>query len=295
MGKESNLSFWEHLEVLRWTIFRMLIAVLIAFILIFSTKDFVFTKIVFAPLDSDFWFYRSLCKLAVFFRFPDLCPESFNIELININLAGQLMTHITSSFSLSLVLIVPYLLYEIWRFVRPALYPNEKSHVGIIFLSSSFLFYLGVITSYFIIFPLTVRFLGTYEVSSLVPNQIALQSYMGTFYILTFSLGVMFEMPVLAYLLSKVGLINKQMLKKVRSYAFVTLLILSALITPTTDPFTMSVVALPLYLLYELSILVSKSKKEENDDDDDDDDDNEGGGDGDGDDNPSNQPSAIID
>ena len=256
--KEGNLSFWEHLEVLRWTVFRILIAVIIAFILIFSTKDFVFTKVVFAPLNSDFWFYRTLCSLGELLRFPDLCPESFNIKLINFNLAGQLMTHITSSFSLGLVLVVPYLLFEIWKFVKPALYPNEKSHVGVVFLSSSFLFYLGVITSYFVIFPLTVRFLGTYEVSELVPNQISLQSYMGTLYILTFSLGIMFEMPVLAYLLSKIGLINKQMLKKVRSYAFVILLILSALITPTTDPFTMSVVALPLYLLYELSILVSK-------------------------------------
>ena len=132
-----------------------------------------------------------------------------------------------------------------------------------VFLSSSFLFYLGVAASYFVIFPLTVRFLGTYEVSSLVPNQIAVQSYLGTLYILTFSMGVMFEMPVLAYLLSKIGLVHKEMLKKVRSYAFVTLLILSALITPTTDPFTMMVVALPLYLLYELSILVCKKKVEE--------------------------------
>lgn len=266
MGEGKNLSFWEHLEVLRWTIFRLIIAVLLVVIAIFSFKDFVFNDIVFAPLNSDFWFYRSLCTLAELFRFPDLCPEGFNIELININLAGQLMTHITSSFSIALVLIVPYILLEIWWFVRPALYPNEKSHVGLVFLSSSLLFYLGVVTSYFVIFPLTVRFLGTYEVSALVPNQIALQSYMGTLYILTFSLGIMFEMPVLAYLLSRIGLINKQMLKKVRSYAFVILLILSALVTPTTDPFTMSVVALPLYLLYELSILVSKPKKEDKED-----------------------------
>ena len=256
--------------MLRWTIFRIIMAALLVVVAIFSFKDFVFNEIVFAPLSSDFWFYRSLCKLAELFKFPGLCPEDFNIELININLAGQLMTHITSSFSIALVLIVPYILLEIWWFVQPALYPNEKSHVGIIFLSSSFLFYLGVIVSYFIIFPLTVRFLGTYKVSALVPNQIALQSYMGSLYILTFSLGIMFEMPVLAYLLSKIGLINKQMLKKVRSYAFLILLILSALVTPTTDPFTMSVVALPLYLLYELSILVSKPKKEEEDEDEED-------------------------
>jgi len=259
----KTLSFWEHLEVLRWTVFRILIAVVLVVGVIFTAKEFVFTNIVFAPLSSDFWFYRALCSLADVFNFPGFCPEDFTIELININLAGQFLAHIGASFSIALILIVPYILFEIWRFVQPALYPNEKSHVGFVFLSSSFLFYLGVAASYFVIFPLTVRFLGTYEVSTLVPNQIAVQSYLGTLYMLTFSMGVMFEMPVLAFLLSKIGLVHKQMLKKVRSYAFVILLILSALITPTTDPFTMMVVALPLYLLYELSILVCKKKVEE--------------------------------
>ena len=259
----KTLSFWEHLEVLRWTVFRILIAVVLVVGVIFTAKEFVFTNIVFAPLSSDFWFYRALCSFAEVFNFPGFCPEDFTVELININLAGQFLAHIGASFSIALILIVPYILFEIWRFVQPALYPNEKTHIGFVFLSSSFLFYLGVAASYFVIFPLTVRFLGTYEVSNLVPNQIAVQSYLGTLYILTFSMGVMFEMPVLAYLLSKIGLVHKQMLKKVRTYAFVILLILSALITPTTDPFTMMVVALPLYLLYELSILVCKKKVEE--------------------------------
>ena len=261
--EEKTLSFWEHLEVLRWTIFRTLIVIFLFVSVIFVAKDFVFTKIVFAPLDSNFVFYRGLCLLAEWVHVPEICPESFNIHLINISLAGQFLVHIGASFSIALILAIPYVFFEIWRFVQPALYPNEKKHIGLIFFSSSFLFYLGVAASYFVIFPLTVRFLGTYEVSELVPNQIAVQSYLGTLYILVFSMGLMFEMPVLAYLLSKIGLINKQMLKKVRSYAFVTLLILSALITPTTDPFTMTVVALPLYLLYELSILVAKTKKVE--------------------------------
>lgn len=271
--REKNLSFWEHLEVLRWVILRILVAILIFAILIFSTKDFVFNQIIFAPIDSDFWFYRTLCSLGNLLHFPALCPENFNITLININLTGQFMAHIGSSFSIALILVIPYIIFEIWNFVKPALYPNEKTHVGYIFISTTVLFYLGVALSYFIIFPLTVRFLGTYEVSSLVPNQISVQSYLGALYILTFSLGIMFEMPVLAYLLSKIGLIHKDMLKKARSYAFVILLTLSALITPTTDPFTMTVVALPLYFLYELSILVVRKKKEEDDDDDDDDDD----------------------
>jgi sec-independent protein translocase protein TatC len=261
--EEKSLSFWDHLEVLRWTIIRIVLALVVFMSVIFSFSDFIFTDIIFAPTSSDFWFYRSLCSISELISFPALCPEDFSIKLININLAGQFIVNIGASFSLSLIFVVPYILFEIWRFVRPALYDQERKNIGTIFASASFLFYMGVAVAYMIVFPLTVRFLGTYEISSLVPNQISLQSYMGTLYMLIFGLGIMFEMPVLAYLLSKTGLITKQMLRKVRSYALVVLLILSALITPTTDPFTMIVVALPLYLLYELSILVSKPATEE--------------------------------
>ena len=131
------------------------------------------------------------------------------------------------------------------------------------FFISSFLFYLGVVVSYFLVFPLTIRFLGTYNVSALVPNQISIQSYLDTLYILIFSMGIMFEMPVLAYFLSRMGIVTRQMLQSVRRYAFVAILVLAAIITPTTDPFTMLVVAMPLYLLYEVSILVCRKKKNE--------------------------------
>jgi sec-independent protein translocase protein TatC len=259
--EERALSFWEHLEVLRWTIIRIILAMVVAVGAIFSFKEFVFTDIVFAPLNSDFIFYRWLCQLAAAVNIPEICPGDFQLQLININLAGQFMAHIGASFSLGLILVVPYILFEIWRFINPALYPNEKKHIGTIFSSASFLFYAGVTIAYLLIFPLTVRFLGSYEISSLVPNQISVQSYLGTLYILTFSMGIMFEMPVLAYMLSRMGLIHKQLLKSVRSYALVILMILAALITPTTDPFTLIIVVLPLYVLYEISILVCREKE----------------------------------
>jgi sec-independent protein translocase protein TatC len=264
---EKALSFWEHLEVLRWTLIRIMLALVVVVGSIFTFKEFVFTKIVFGPLSSDFIFYQWLCSLADLVQLPAVCPGEFSLQLININLAGQFLAHIGASFSLGLVMIIPYILLEIWRFVQPALYPNEKKHVGAIFSSASILFYAGVGTAYLIIFPLTVRFLGSYEISSLVPNQISVQSYLGTLYILIFSMGIMFEMPVLAYLLSKIGLIHKSMLKSARSYALVVLLIIAALITPTTDPFTLMIVALPLYLLYELSIVVCRTKAPEEDED----------------------------
>src|SRR5690606_33790338 len=144
---------------------RILMLLLLVFAFLFTARDYVFTEIVFSPLSSDFWFYQTLCRLAQWVSLPALCPDAFNIELINIQLAGQFLVHIGASFSIALLLIVPYILFEIWRFVQPALYPKERKQAGSIFFSASLLFYLGVATSYFIIFPLTVRFLGTYEVS----------------------------------------------------------------------------------------------------------------------------------
>jgi sec-independent protein translocase protein TatC len=250
------LTFWEHLEVLRWTILRILLVVFILLVVIFSNREFVFDKIIFPPINSNFITYRGMCWLGELLHMPSLCPDVFELKLINYDISGQFMVHISSSITLALVLSMPYILYEIWRFVAPALYTNERKHTGLIFLSSSVLFYLGCVVAYLIIFPLSIRFLGTYEVSSLIPNNISLQSYMSTLYILVFALGIMFELPILAFLLSRMGIISRQMLRSGRRFALVIILIIAAIITPTTDPFTMLVVALPIYLLYELSILV---------------------------------------
>jgi len=255
-------SFWDHLEVLRWSILRVLAFVAVLVFVFFSFKNFLFDDIILPPLRSDFVVYRLFCQLGEWLHLPDLCPGDFKIHLVNYNLSGQFMAHISTAFTVSLTLSVPYLLFEIWKFISPALYPNEKRNMGWVFITSSFLFYLGVVVSYYLVFPLTIRFLGTYEVSELVPNQISLESYLNTLNILIFSLGIMFELPVLIYFLSRMGLVSRQMLRKFRKHAVVVILILAAIITPTTDPFTMLVVALPIYLLYELSILVSKPRKE---------------------------------
>ena len=257
---EKDSTFWDHLEALRWTILRSLGVLVVLVAIGFSFKDFIFNKIVLPPLTSDFHTYRFLCYLADLTKFPALCPESFQIQMINITLSGQFMIHMLSSFMIAVIISVPYLLYESWKFIRPALYPDEKKSVGKIFLSSSVLFYLGAAISYFIIFPFTLRFLGTYQVSEVVVNQISIQSYMNTLALLVFFMGLAFELPVVMYLLSQIGVVNKQMLRTFRKYAFVVVLILAAFITPTTDPFTMMIVATPIYLLYELSIVVCKNK-----------------------------------
>ncbi len=259
----DGLSFWDHLESLRWTIFRVIIALTLLVLILFGFSDFLFNSVIFPPLSSEFVFYQMLCQLANTLKFPALCPGDFQIELINFNLSGQFMAHLTTVFTVAFLLTVPYLLFEIWKFVRPALYDNERKNIGLVFFSSSFLFYLGAAVSYYLIFPLTVRFLGTYQISELVPNHISLDSYMSTFFLLTFALGVTFEMPVLAYFLSRLGIITRDTLKAGRNIAVVAILIVSAVITPTTDPFTMLAVALPLYLLYEVSILVCKPTTKE--------------------------------
>lgn len=259
----EGLSFWDHLESLRWTIFRVLIALVILVLLLFGVSDFLFNKIIFPPLSSDFVIYRYMCTLSDQLNFPALCPGEFQIKLINFNLSGQFMAHLTTVFTVAFLLTVPYLLFEIWKFIRPALYDNERRNVGWVFLSASILFYLGAIVSYYLIFPLSVRFLGTYQISDLVPNQISLDSYMSTLFLLTFAMGITFEMPVLAYFLSKLGIITRDTLRSGRNIAIVVILIVSAVITPTTDPFTMLAVALPLYLLYEVSILVCRPAQKE--------------------------------
>ena len=255
---EQDFTFWEHLEALRWTILRSLGVVTLLLFVFFGFKDYVFSNIILPPLNSDFYTYRLFCLLGEKLKMPGLCPDDFRVQLININLSGQFVTHITSSLIMAVVVSMPYLLFEIWRFINPALYANERKNVSLIFITSSFLFYLGALVSYFLIFPLTIRFLGTYQVSDLVTNQISIQSYMNALAILIFSLGIMFELPIIIFALNRIGLVSRKALKMFRKYAFVTILIVAAVITPTTDPFTMLVVALPIYLLYEVSILVCK-------------------------------------
>jgi len=257
-ASEQEATFWWHLEKLRWVILRTLAVVGLLMVIFFSNKNFLFNKIILAPLNSDFYVYRWFNDIAKLLNFNDLTIDNFHVQLININLAGQFMAHLSISFAFALIVSVPYLLFEIWRFIFPALYPHERKNIELIFFFSSFLFYLGAIVSYLIIFPLTIRFLGTYQVSSLVPNQIALSSYISALYILVFSMGLTFEMPVHSYFLSRLGIISRQTLKKGRGIALIVILIAAAVITPTTDPFTMMVVAIPLYLLYEVSILVCK-------------------------------------
>lgn len=250
------MTFWEHLDELRKVLFRSAILIVIFMAAIFSAKDFVFDKVVFAPISSDFALYRLIDSI---FGWMGISPlEPFKLELINIDLSAQFFIHISTTFYFSLVLATPFILYQSWLFVKPALYDNEKNAVIGAFSFAAILFFVGVLVGYYLIFPLTLRFLGTYQVSSDVANQISLQSYISMFTWMILIMGVVFELPSLAAILSRLGILTRGFLKKYRRHAFIGLLVLAALITPSGDPFTLMAVGLPLYALYELSIFVCR-------------------------------------
>ena len=219
----------------------------------------IFDDFVLGPTSSDFFLYRWLSGLP-FFNFAD---KSFHVDIININVASQFMTHITTSFWFSLVLIFPYLIFEIWKFIRPALFKNEKKSIGFAFGFGTFMFFLGCAVGYCLVFPFTFRFLTEYQISESITNQINLNSYMGNFLMMIFVMGVVFELPLLSWVLSRLGIVDREFLKKYRRHAVVVLLVLSAIITPSGDPFTLMVVFIPLYLLYELGIRLARSKPAE--------------------------------
>lgn len=252
----DEMTFWGHLEVLRWSIMRVGIALVVCMIGCFVAMPHIFDSFILGPASSDFFLYKWLSGLhGTGGIFPDFSRD-FSVDIININVASQFTTHISTSFWLALVIVFPYLIYEIWKFISPALFQDEKKNVRIAFFFGTFMFYLGCAVGYGVVFPFTFRFLTEYQVSTEIVNQISINSYMGNFLMMVFVMGLVFEIPLLAWVLSAIGVVNKDFLKKYRRHAVVVLLILAAVITPTGDPFTLMVVFLPLYLLYELSIKV---------------------------------------
>jgi len=232
-------------------IIRCVVVVFGLAVVAFCSKGFVFERLILAPCNADFITYRLLAGLG-------LVSNISQIELININLASQLMTHLSISFYLALVVAFPYLVVELWLFVKPALYVKERRPAVVAVVAFFFQFFLGLALAYFLIFPLTFNFLGTYQVSARVANQISLSSYISTFIGLLFMMGLVFEMPIVAYFFAKIGVLKSSFLRKWRKVAIVLVLVLAAFITPSTDVFTMCLVALPLWLLYEFSLLVVK-------------------------------------
>ena len=248
MRDTSTMTFWDHLDELRGVIVRVLVVTVIGASVAFCLKDELFA-IVLAPRSSDFITYQLLGV------------EPFCVHLMNIGLTEQFMVHLKTAFYAGVLVASPYIIYQLFRFVSPALYDNERKYATLLCFSGYLMFMLGTALNYLLIFPLTVRFLGTYQVSPDVANMLTLQSYMDTLIMMSLVMGIVFELPVVSWLLGKMGLINAGMMQTWRKHAVVAILVVSAIITPTTDAFTLFVVALPIWLLYEFSILIVRLTK----------------------------------
>ena len=247
------LTFGGHLEVFRQMLFRILgVAGLIA-VLVFCFKDTTW-NILMAPSEWDFCTYRwletAMREIGIDFRF-----EEFHVDMIATDLSSQFMTHITTAVYLGLLGASPYILYELFRFISPALYENERKYSVQVAVIIYVLFLLGVLMSYFVLFPISFRFLGTYSVSARVVSNITLDSYISTFVSLTLVMGIVFQLPVIAFFLGKMGVVTSEMLANYRKHSFVIIMLIAAIITPP-DLMTLILVTIPLYLLYEVSIRV---------------------------------------
>lgn len=246
-GRENEpATFWEHLDVLRGEIIRMLVAAVLMAVVCFCLKEVLF-EVVLAPSRSDFFIYRLLGT------------EPFDIHLINTGLTEQMMVHLKVALVAGILVASPYLLYLLFRFVSPALYENERRYSVRLTMAAYAMFLVGVLVNYLLIFPLTVRFLGTYQVSTEVENMLTVSSYVDTLLAMSLVMGVVFEIPVVSWMMAKFGLLRSDWMKRYRRHAIVVVLIVAAVITPSTDIFTLLIVSLPIWLLYEGSFYIVRS------------------------------------
>lgn len=264
MSEQMEMTFWDHLEALRWMILRCLIALAVFLVLGFAFIPWLFDHVVMAPCHDDFFLYRAISGLAFHTSVvPEFLGQPFRVDVINIKLSSQLFMHFTLSFWLAFLCAFPYIVYEVWKFICPALYSNEKRGVRMAFLFGTVMFFIGCAVGYAVVFPMTLRFLYTYQLSPDISNQLALDSYMSNFLMLIFMMGIMFELPLVSMLLSRMGILYRSFFTKYRRHAIVALLTLSAVITPSTDPFTLMVVFIPIYVLWELSAFLVRKKRVE--------------------------------
>lgn len=256
--RSEEPDFWDNAEVLRGVLIRVFIYFLVAFSVAFVLVPSIFDSVILGPCRADFVTYRCIERLSPGESFR---TGSFPIELVNIKLGTQFFLHIRVAIAIALIVLVPPVLIEVWYFVRPGLYRGEATALRYVLLGMPILFYLGVLVGYFLVFPLTLHFLVFYNLSDLIANQLSLESYMSNFFTLISAMGIIFLLPLVVKLLATVGVLNVDTLKRGRQYAVVVLLILAAVITPSGDPLTMTVVFVPLYLLYELSLLMVRVEK----------------------------------
>lgn len=255
---EGEMSFFEHLEVLRWHLIRSAIAVVVFMGIAWSYFDVIFDNVIMAPKSTDFWTYRMMCSLGERFGLgDDFCVKEIPMQIINIQMAGQFTLQMNASLLIGIMVGFPYLLYEVWRFIKPALSDIErKSASGFVFYAT-LLFVIGILFGYYVITPLSIKFLSNWQVSPDIVNQITMSSYLSTVATITIGAGIIFELPIVIFILSKAGIMTPQFMRSSRRYAIIIILVISAIVTPTPDALTLLSVAFPMLLLYEISIVLA--------------------------------------
>jgi len=253
----NEMSFLDHLEVLRWHLIRSTVAIVVIGMVAFLMKDFIFDTVIFGPKKMSFPTYRLFCDIATRMGLESaFCADSLPFTIQNRTMAGQFSAHIWTSIWAGFIVGFPYLLYEMWKFISPGLYENERKNSRGFILIASLLFFMGVLFGYYVVAPLSINFLGTYQVSKEVLNEIDISSFISTVRASVIACGIMFELPIIIYFLTKVGLVTPEILTKYRKIALVLVLILSAIITPP-DVASQIIVAVPVLILYQLSIFIS--------------------------------------
>ncbi|QIX63484.1 twin-arginine translocase subunit TatC [Hymenobacter lutimineralis] len=251
------MSFIDHLEALRWHIIRAAIAVVAFATAAFFAKDFLFHDLILGPSRADFWTYRMFCRFGQWVGAPDLCMDKIGFVIQNREMSGQLTMHISTSFIVGLVLGFPYLFWELWRFIKPGLYPHEQANSrGAVFFVS-ILFAIGLLFGYYVAAPLSINFLAGYVVDPTIENQIDMQSYLSTLTTMSLSCAFVFELPMIVFFLAKAGLITHEIMRMYRKHAIVVILVVAAVITPP-DVSAQIIVTIPIILLYEFSIHIAR-------------------------------------
>ncbi|MDB5030750.1 twin-arginine translocase subunit TatC [Mucilaginibacter sp.] len=249
---EAEMSFFEHLEALRWHLIRAAISVVVFAIVAFFNFDFIFNTIIMGPFRGDFWTYRMLCKLG-----DGMCITKINGDIINTEMAGQFMLQINQSLLIGMILSIPYILWELWRFIKPALLEKERKAASGFVFYASLLFVVGILFGYYIIAPESISFLAAYTISPTIHNQFMISSYVSMVATITLILGIVFELPMIIYILASLGILTGTFMKKTRRYSVVILLIIGAIISPSPDFLTTMISTIPLFALYEVGIVVA--------------------------------------
>lgn len=255
--EEAEMSFLDHLEVLRWHLIRSVIAIFVFTVVAFVFGKWIFHNIIFAPSRSDFWTYRMLCQAGDWLNSPILCIDSFSYTIQSRNVSGQFLMHITASLVLGLICAFPYTFWEVWRFVKPGLYKTEKKAARGATFYVSFLFMLGVLFGYYIVAPLSINFLSSYQIDPSIKNEFDIISFVSTLITLVLACALLFQLPVVVFFFARIGILTPEFMRKYRRHSLVIILVLSAIITPP-DLFSQVLIAVPLSILYEISISIAK-------------------------------------